>query len=333
MDYPFVDASPAPEEGQPDDRPVLGLTIGDAAGVGPELLHESLNSGLLPTHVRYRVIGDAAGITPGEPSEESARRGLEALQESVGLIRSGEIKGVVTGPVSKAAIYALGFEFPGQTEFFARTFGVEHYTMCLTGPHLTVGLVTIHVPLKDVAGLLTLEGIVNAGRLVHAFCLQRGHFYPRIAVAGLNPHAGESGRLGDEEETIIRPAVDALNAEFPSVFSGPLPPDTLFYQAYRRDYHAVICMYHDQGLIPLKMVDFREGVNVTLGLPFVRTSPDHGTAFNIAGRGEARPDSFISAIRLAAHLVSHPEGLRNLRWFKPPPPGAPAPEPSPPADG
>ena len=330
MDYPFVDTPPVTGEGQPDDRPVLGLTIGDAAGVGPELLHESLNSGLLPMQVKYRVIGSTEGITSGEPSAESAKRGLDALHEAADLLRSGEIKGVVTGPVSKAAIYDLGFDFPGQTEFFAKSFGVEDYTMCLTGPHLTVGLATIHVPLREVPDLLTKEGIIRTGRLIHAFCMRRGHFYPRIAVAGLNPHAGESGRLGKEEETIIAPAVEALNAEFPNVFSGPFPPDTLFYHAYRRDYHAVICMYHDQGLIPLKMVDFREGVNVTLGLPFVRTSPDHGTAFNIAGRGIARPDSFIAAIRLAAHLVSHPEGLRTLRWFKPSAAGADLPQPPPP---
>jgi 4-hydroxythreonine-4-phosphate dehydrogenase len=313
MDFPFV-PTPRPPAAKPtqDQRPVLGLTIGDAAGIGPELIHEALNSGLLPLETRYRVIGDASGITPGQAGPESARRGLDALEEAVGLLKAGEIAGLVTGPVCKAAIYDLGFDFPGQTEFFARRFEVEDFTMCLTGPHLTVGLATIHIPFREIPKVLSTERIVRVGRLLFAFCRQCGHSYPRIAVAGLNPHAGESGRLGDEEDRIIRPAVEQLNAEFPGVFTGPSAPDTLFYHVYRRDYHAVVCMYHDQGLIPLKMVDFREGVNVTLGLPFTRTSPDHGTAFDLAGRGIARPDSFIAAVRLAAHLVGQATGERPL---------------------
>ena len=289
-----------------DARPVLGLTIGDPAGIGPEIIHEALNSGLLSPHLRYQVIGDATGITAGEPTRDSARRALDAMNESVELLRAGEIHGVVTGPINKAALYELGYSFPGQTEYFAAAFGVENYTMCLTGPHLTVGLATIHVPLRDVADALTTEGIVRVGGLLHGFCRQRGHSYPRIAVAGLNPHAGEQGKMGTEDEEIIRPAVEQLNRTYPGVFEGPCSPDVVFYHAYRRDYHAVICMYHDQGLIPLKMVDFREGVNITLGLPFPRTSPDHGTAFEIAGRGIARPDSMIAAIRLASQLILEP---------------------------
>ena len=284
-------------------RPTLGLTIGDAAGVGPELIHESLQSGLLPNTVQYRVIGDANGIVPGQSSRESARRGLDAMEEAVRLLKAGEIHGVVTGPVCKAGLYELGYPFPGQTEFFANAFDVSDFAMCLTGPHLTVGLSTIHIPIKDVASSLTQEAIVRVGHLLHEFCRKRGHIYPRIAVAGLNPHAGENGSIGEEDELIVRPAVAVLNARHPGVFEGPLPPDTVFYHAYRRDYHAVVCMYHDQGLIPLKMVDFREGVNVTLGLPFPRTSPDHGTAFDIAGKGIARPDSMLAAIRLASQLV------------------------------
>ena len=286
-----------------DPRPVIGITIGDAAGVGPEIIHEAVNSGLVPGHVRYRVIGDTTGIVAGQPGAESARRGWEAMKESVALLKAGEIQGVVTGPVSKAAMYELGFQYPGQTEYYAESFGVTDFTMCLTGPHLTVALATIHLPLREVPGSLTTEGIIRTGRLLHHFCRQRGHSYPRIAVAGLNPHAGEKGKIGDEDEEIIRPAVEELNRTHPGVFEGPSSPDVVFYHAYRRDYHAVLCMYHDQGLIPLKMVDFREGVNVTLGLPFPRTSPDHGTAFEIAGRGIARPDSMIAAISLAAQLV------------------------------
>ncbi|QQL44792.1 4-hydroxythreonine-4-phosphate dehydrogenase PdxA [Sulfuriroseicoccus oceanibius] len=293
------------------DLPTIAFTIGDAAGVGPELVHEAISSGMLPRRVNYRVLGDSSGITPGQPTKESALRGYEALQEAVQLLRDGEIQGVVTGPINKAALYDQGFTFPGQTEFFARSFGVEKYAMCLTGPHLTVGLATIHIPLREVPDALTKENIIHVGELLHDFCLKKGHHYPLIGVAGLNPHAGEDGHLGSEEKEVVIPAVEELNQRFPGVFDGPQAPDTLFYHAYRRDFHAVLCMYHDQGLIPLKMIDFREGVNVTLGLPFVRTSPDHGTAFNIAGQGAARPDSMIAAARLAATLVCAEQAQKN----------------------
>lgn len=308
---PNLPPTGAPAATAAEDLPTIGITIGDAAGVGPEIIHEAFYSGTLPRRVKYRILGDITGITPGEPSKESAMRGYNALNEAVELLRSGEIQGLVTGPVNKAALYDEGFDFPGQTEFFARAFDVDNYAMCLTGPHLTVGLTTIHLPIKDVSAALTKPDIVRVGKLLHAFCLKKGHHYPLIGVAGLNPHAGEDGHLGTEEQEIIIPAVEELNAEFPDVFHGPQAPDTLFYHAYRRDFHAVLCMYHDQGLIPLKMIDFREGVNVTLGLPFVRTSPDHGTAFNIAGQGIARPDSMIAAARLAATLVTEEQANKN----------------------
>lgn len=301
---PYLPPTGMPASSASEELPTIAFTIGDAAGVGPELVHEAISSGLLPRRAKYRILGDATGITPGQPSKDSAMRGFNALNEAVELLRSGEIQGVVTGPVNKAALYDEGFDFPGQTEFFARAFNVDNYAMCLTGPHLTVGLATIHLPIKDVPAALTKQNIVRVGKLLHDFCLKKGHHYPLIGVAGLNPHAGEDGHLGTEEQEIIIPAVEELNAEFPGVFDGPQAPDTLFYHAYRRDFHAVLCMYHDQGLIPLKMIDFREGVNVTLGLPFVRTSPDHGTAFHIAGQGIARPDSMIAAARLAATLVT-----------------------------
>jgi len=176
--------------------------------------------------------------------------------------------------------------------------------MCLTGGALTVGLVTAHVPLQAVAGLLTLEEIVRVGGLLADFSRRRGMSHPRIAVAGLNPHAGEGGDLGREEIDLISPAIHALQTRFPETsFIGPLPPDTVFFRAVAGEFDAVLCMYHDQGLIPLKLHAFDSGVNVTLGLPFPRTSPDHGTAYEIAGRGLARPDSMIAAIRLAAELA------------------------------
>lgn len=177
--------------------------------------------------------------------------------------------------------------------------------MCLTGPHLTVGLVTIHEPLRTVPDLLNMPEIVKHGKLLAEFCQRRGKANPRIAVAGLNPHAGENGRMGTEEITIIKPAVEALNlTSVGATFHGPLPPDTLFFHAARGQYDAVLCMYHDQGLIPLKLLDFDEAVNLTLGLPIVRTSPDHGTAFDIAGKGLADCTSMIAAIRLAGELIS-----------------------------
>lgn len=285
--------------------PVIGVTLGDPAGVGPEVARAALASGRLDPAFEYRLIGEAPPDTvPGRPDAAGARAALAALEESVELWRRGEIQAVVTAPVSKDHLASHGFDFPGQTEFYAERSGVKDFEMCLTGPNLTVGLVTIHEPLARVPELLTREGVVEKGRLLADFCRRRGVARPRIAVAGLNPHAGENGRMGTEEITLIRPAVEELNATFAgATFHGPLPPDTLFYHAARGAWDAVLCMYHDQGLIPLKLLDFDEGVNVTLGLPLIRTSPDHGTAFDIAGKGVARPDSMIAAIRLAAELA------------------------------
>ena len=285
-------------------RPVIGITLGDAAGIGPEVARAALESGQLDPGFDYQIIGSCPGAVPGRPDEASARAAISALEDSVQLLNSGEIAAVVTAPISKDHLAGYGFDFPGQTEFYADRFGCWNFQMCLTGPHLTVGLVTIHEPLGSVPELLSTAGIVRHGILLADFCQRRGKPAPRIAVAGLNPHAGENGRMGREEITIIRPAVDALNlAAGPASFHGPLPPDTLFYQAARGQYDAVLCMYHDQGLIPLKLLDFDEAVNLTLGLPIVRTSPDHGTAFDIAGKGLASATSMTAAIRLAAELV------------------------------
>jgi 4-hydroxythreonine-4-phosphate dehydrogenase len=285
-------------------RPVIGITLGDAAGIGPEVTRAALAGGQLDGRFDYRVIGSCPQAVPGHPDEATARAAIAALDESVRLLKAGEIAAVVTAPVSKDHLAGYGFVFPGQTEFYAERFGCQDFQMCLTGPHLTVGLVTIHEPLGAVPGLLSTAGIVRHGVLLADFCQRRGKTTPRIAVAGLNPHAGENGRMGREEITLIRPAVDALNlAHGPASFHGPLPPDTLFYHAARGQYDAVLCMYHDQGLIPLKLLDFDEAVNLTLGLPIVRTSPDHGTAFDIAGKGVASATSMTAAIRLAAELA------------------------------
>jgi len=286
--------------------PVIGLTAGDPAGVGPELLAAALRQ--CPEGVVLEVVGDASPLNPGKPSREGSLRAIASLEEAAERAMTGELAAVVTGPVSKKHLHDAGFHFPGQTEFFAARAGVEDFAMLLTGGPLTVALVTAHVPLRDVASILTTGEIVRVGNLLAAFLHRRGVAAPKIAVAGLNPHAGEQGDLGDEEERLIAPALPQLNAASPGAsFAGPLSPDTVFWRASQGEFDAVLCMYHDQGLIPLKLLGFHDGVNVTIGLPFVRTSPDHGTAYEIAGTGSARPDSFLSALRLAAGLVARKE--------------------------
>ncbi|WP_193211574.1 4-hydroxythreonine-4-phosphate dehydrogenase PdxA [Luteolibacter marinus] len=284
--------------------PRVLITTGDPAGIGPEVIAKALDSGELPRGFDFQVLGDPGNSRPGSPDETSARIALEALETAVRILKTDDdAVAVVTGPVSKATLQNAGFPYPGQTEFFAQSFGCENYAMCLSGQKLSVGLATIHIPLARVPVELSIEGIVTTGRLLEGFARRKVRRQPRIAVAGLNPHAGEDGRFGDEEGRLITPAIDRLNREFPGTFTGPHVPDAIFRQAADGEYDAVLAMYHDQGLIPLKLLDFDTGVNVTLGLPKPRTSPDHGTAFGIAGQGIARPDSMIHAIRLACELA------------------------------
>jgi 4-hydroxythreonine-4-phosphate dehydrogenase len=286
----------------------IGITLGDCAGIGPEVVELALKSGRVPDSTEYVVLGRQPNCKPGQPTPETAGPAAAALEEAVTLARRGELNAIVTGPIHKARMYEVGFRFPGQTEFFAERCGVKNFAMCLTGGKLIVALVTAHVPLRKVPRALKQSEIVRVGLLLEKFLRARGNTAPRIAVAGLNPHAGESGKLGLEEIEIIAPAVDELNGslvtrQFSLVFTGPVSPDTIFYRAIEGEFDAVLCMYHDQGLIPLKLHAFHSGVNVTLGLPFPRTSPDHGTAFEIAGKGIARPDSMIAAINLAVELA------------------------------
>jgi 4-hydroxythreonine-4-phosphate dehydrogenase len=286
----------------------VGITFGDPAGVGPEIARAALRSGKLPRGVDCHLIGATDAFVPGKPERASAEHAIRALEEAVLLAKAGGVQAIVTGPVSKKAMHDAGFAFPGQTEFFAERCGVSDFAMCLTGGKITVALVTAHVPLADVAGLLKPAEIVRVGRLFANFLIHCGSACPRIAVAGLNPHAGESGDLGSEEIEVICPAIHTLRLSLGDTaeVSGPHSPDTLFHRVIAGEFDGVLCMYHDQGLIPLKLHAFDLGVNVTLGLPFPRTSPDHGTAFDIAGKGIARPDSMISAIRLACELVKGP---------------------------
>jgi 4-hydroxythreonine-4-phosphate dehydrogenase len=285
----------------------IGITLGDCAGIGPEIVELALKSGRVPDSTEYMVLGRQPSCKSGEPTPETARAAAAALEEAVTLARRGELEAIVTGPVHKARMYEVGFRFPGQTEFFAERCGVKDFAMCLTGGKLTVALVTAHVPLCKVPRALKQSEIVRIGLLLAEFVRSRGKNGPRIAVAGLNPHAGESGKLGLEEIEIIAPAVQELQSRIEdgeSKIVGPVSPDTVFHRAIEGEFDAVLCMYHDQGLIPLKLHAFHSGVNVTLGLPFPRTSPDHGTAFEIAGKGIARPDSMIAAINLAVELAA-----------------------------
>jgi 4-hydroxythreonine-4-phosphate dehydrogenase len=250
-----------------------------------------------------------APVVAGRPTADAAPAIIRWIEQATELALSGAVAGVVTAPIAKAPLYEAGFKFPGHTEFLGELTAKAPYegargpVMMLTAQDLRVTLVTVHEPLAKVSGKLSVEAIVHAGRVTaQALARDFGIARPRIAVAGLNPHAGESGAIGREEVEIVGPAIAALRAAGVEA-SGPYPADTLFPPEMRARYDAALCMYHDQALIPVKMLDFWGGVNVTLGLPIVRTSPDHGTGFDIAGRGIARPDSLIAAIRLADQIA------------------------------
>ena len=245
----------------------------------------------------------AADVTLGAPTETNAAAVVAAIDQAVDLVLSGAAAGVVTNPINKAALRRAGFGFPGHTEYLGHLAGGAETVMMLAVQGLRVIPVTVHVAIKDVAKVLTTSAIVRCGRMAaRALKTDFGVLSPRLAVAALNPHAGENGQMGDEEERIIVPAVNQLRAEGIDV-AGPSPADTLFHPAARDRYDVALCMFHDQALIPLKAIDFSGGVNVTLGLPFVRTSPDHGTALDIAARGIADPTSLLAAVHLAAAVA------------------------------
>ncbi|APF37211.1 4-hydroxythreonine-4-phosphate dehydrogenase PdxA [Chelatococcus daeguensis] len=254
-------------------------------------------------------IGHAVDAVPGVPSSRWAAGTIAAIDLAVRLIQEGRCTAVVTNPIAKHVLYEAGFAHPGHTEYLAVLAAgpgepAPHPVMMLWSEELAVVPVTVHIPLAAVPAALTRELIVETGRIVARDLKERfGIARPRLAVAGLNPHAGEKGALGSEDEAVIAPAVAALRAEGVEA-GGPYPADTMFHARARRSYDAALCMYHDQALIPIKALAFDEAVNVTLGLPFIRTSPDHGTAFDIAGKGVARADSLCAAIRLAGRLAA-----------------------------
>jgi 4-hydroxythreonine-4-phosphate dehydrogenase len=249
----------------------------------------------------------AAPVIPGTPDRRNAPAVIDAIEQAVAFARAGRAAAVVTNPISKAVLYAAGFAHPGHTEFLAALTGGGLPVMLLASPQLRVVPVTVHVALRTAIAMLSTELIVRIGRIAAAGLVRDfGIARPRLAVAGLNPHAGEEGALGSEDREIVAPATAALAAEGIAA-AGPFPPDTMFTPAARAHYDAALCMYHDQALIPLKTLDMTHGVNVTLGLPIVRTSPDHGTAFDIAGRGCADPASLIAALGMAAAMAAERE--------------------------
>jgi len=317
----------------------LAVTPGDPAGIGPELTAKAWQA--LRGEVAFFLIGDpdrlrpvlpdidlvqiertedcaaamarglpvlwhgfTSPITPGTPDPKNAAAVVSAIERAVSLVQSGQASGLVTNPIHKQILQDhAGFAFPGHTEFLAHLAGIPRPVMMLAAPGLRVVPVTIHIALAEVPAALTPALLDDTLRITDA-ALRRdfGLAAPRIAVAGLNPHAGEGGKMGREEIDVMTPVLEALRDDGLDI-RGPLPPDTMFHAEARAAYDVAVCPYHDQALIPLKTLDFHGGVNITLGLPFIRTSPDHGTAFDIAGQGKARPDSLIAAIREAAKLA------------------------------
>jgi len=315
---------------------MLALTMGDPAGIGAEITAGAWRV-LREVGPEFVVLGDPMWLTahapvqvievvgdahfaqavpvlpihlacpaqPGHPDAANAPAIIASIEAAARLAQSGAVAGMVTNPISKAVLQSAGFAYPGHTEFLAALTGAAGCeVMMLASPMLRVVPVTIHVSLRRALDTLSTAGIVAIARATHAALIADfGIAHPRLAIAGLNPHAGEDGRMGGEEAALIRPAIEQLRGDGLQV-TGPWPPDTMFTDAARQTYDAAICMYHDQALIPLKTLDMAGGVNVTLGLPIVRTSPDHGTAFDIAGRGLADPSSLIAALRLADQIAS-----------------------------
>ncbi|MFN0249095.1 MAG: 4-hydroxythreonine-4-phosphate dehydrogenase PdxA [Kofleriaceae bacterium] len=305
-----------------------GITLGDPAGIGPEIVAATLAAAPIEWRERIIVYGDreplergarAIGVTlpdvailgdgtgatvePGHPSECGGAAQVGYLEAAVAAAKRGELSAIATAPISKTWAKRAGFAFPGHTEMLAERFGADHVVMLFAGPRMKVALATIHVPLADVARTLSTQGLRKTIELLAQSCTRDfGIAAPRIGVVGLNPHAGEGGLLGHEDGAIIAPAlVEALP---PARLFGPLIPDVAFRDALDGKYDALVAMYHDQGLIPVKLVDFEEAVNVTLGLPIVRTSPDHGTAYDIAGKGIARTVSMQRALSLAIEMAA-----------------------------
>ncbi|MFA5112973.1 MAG: 4-hydroxythreonine-4-phosphate dehydrogenase PdxA [Candidatus Margulisiibacteriota bacterium] len=301
------------------NKPVIGITMGDPAGIGPEICAKALASATLAKFARCIVIGDQrwlpnrlevvdlhnadpAKIKIGQVSKAAGKAAMEYLEKAVKLAKAKKIDAIVTAPLNKEAIHLAGYNFPGHTEFLAARTGTKRYAMMFVSDRLWVMLATTHLPLAQVSRQLDRKKLAGLIKLAHETLTRVRGKKPKIGVAGLNPHAGEHGLFGHEEEKIIKPAVDEARRHGINV-KGPISPDAIFNLADRGLFDIVIAMYHDQGLIPLKLLSFNRSVNVTVGLPFVRTSVDHGTGFDIAGKGMANPQSLIEAVKVAAHFA------------------------------
>lgn len=323
-------------------RPVIGITAGDPAGIGPEIILSALSTPALYELCRPLIIGDMGVIATAKkitgsaielkqisnhlqgryqagvidllcisdldfdetswanPTIQTGKAMVEYVIKATDMAFSGEISAMVTCPINKKIMQMAGFDYNGHTELIAERTETKDFVMMMAGERLKISLVTIHMPLRKVSDAISIESIFKTIKITGEALVERfGIKSPKIAVAGLNPHAGENGIFGDEENNIIIPAVEKSAKEGFDI-SGPFPPDTVFYNALNGAYDAVVCMYHDQGLIPFKMVHFKDGVNTTLGIPIIRTSVDHGTAYDIAGKGKADPGSLIAAIKMAA---------------------------------
>jgi 4-hydroxythreonine-4-phosphate dehydrogenase len=341
------------------NTPPLALTMGDPAGIGPDITLALWSARKTLSLPPFLFIGDAqvlrdraaalglpvtttvaepetanavfpdaipvlasecsVPVSAGVPDSGNAAAVTGAIEKAVALTMAGRTAAVVTNPIAKAVLYDAGFNFPGHTEFLAdlaaKAMGQASLlpVMLLAGPKLRAVPVTIHIPLKDVPAALTEDLVVETATITDRDLRERfGIARPRLALAGLNPHAGEGGALGLEDDAVVRPAIERLKAAGVDAV-GPLPADTMFHDAARATYDVALCMYHDQALIPAKALGFDDSVNATLGLPFIRTSPDHGTAFALAGKGVARPDSLLAALRLAHELAAHERIAREAR--------------------
>jgi len=328
----------------------LAITMGDPAGIGPEIIIKALSEGapapdclpivIAPFHLMKQqaerlkcavslkrieeipegpppssaililepdsnnIAPSELKIIPGRIQKEAGAIAKACIDMAVHLTLDGNCDAICTAPINKEAMHAAGFAFPGHTEYLAHLTGAKRFAMLLCGGGIRVALATIHAPLKDVPELITEDGILEKLRLLNEFIPCFGIPHPRIGVCGINPHAGEGGMFGDEERRIIRPAIEKARLEGINS-DGPLPADTLFHRMLKGDFDAILAMYHDQGLIPVKTLAFHDGVNVTMGLPFIRTSVDHGTGFDIAGKGIASSESLKAAIRLAVLLTKN----------------------------
>jgi 4-phospho-D-threonate 3-dehydrogenase / 4-phospho-D-erythronate 3-dehydrogenase len=326
------------------NKPIIGVTMGDPAGIGPEVCAKALVNSEIQVISNCLVIGDkkamrqalkvakipnieinpikkvseakfqrgtidvldlknvSASLKVGQVSKAAGKASMEYIEKAVRLAKDGKIDAITTAPINKESIHKAGFKFQGHTEILAARTGAKNYAMMFVSDSLWIMLVTTHLPLKDVSKHIDKQKIVKRIKLAHETLLKLRGKKPRIGVAGLNPHAGEAGIFGDEEIKIIKPAVDAARKLGINV-KGPISPDAIYYLANIGMFDIVISMYHDQGLIPLKLLSFNRSVNVSVGLPIIRTSVDHGTGFDIAGKGWAKPQSLIEAIKVAAHFV------------------------------